>query len=307
MEKIQPENRSNRSSSFHQSVMVSEVLRGFKLDGAHSNNGKRIIDATLGLGGHTQAIVERGASVLGMDMDPSMLEDARNRLKDYRSVNLVRGNFKDMAKIASVENFREVDGVLFDLGVSSPQLTSPTRGFSFAKNDADLDMRIDTSSALKASDLLNILRLDQLEDLFERILTKKESKTMALEVCEYRKEKPIATVGDFLAICKKVFGVKGKINPATRAFLALRIAVNSELENLEEGLAEAFSLLRKGGRILVVSFHSKEDVLVKNFFKSKENLGLGRVVSKKPIIPQESEVRQNPRARSAKLRIFEKI
>ena len=306
MSKIQAQSKKSRNT--HQSVMVSEILKGLGLDKkAHLNEDKRFIDATLGTAGHSRAIANSGANVLGIDMDQAMLEIARENLKGYKNVKIVYGNFKDIKTIAQKNNFIGIDGVIFDLGVSNLQLTSQNRGFSFSNPKSELDMRIDASSKPKASDLLNLLRKDQLEELFLKVLTKNEARKIALEIDQYRKSEPFKNVVDFLEICRKVFPDRGKINPATRAFLALRIAVNSELENLKEALSGAFSILAREGKILVISFHSAEDVLVKDFFRSKEKMGLGKVLTKKPIVPSAREVEKNPKSRSAKLRIFKKI
>ena len=302
MQKVQ-----TKKEKIHKSVLTKEVLEALGLDDAHLNHQASYIDATIGLGGHTLEIVKRGGTVLGIDMDNEMLNLAEERLANENSYKLVLGNFKDIKSIAERENFTDVDGILFDLGVSNIQLTSDMRGFSFNNKEALLDMRIDTSGGPTAADLLNVLRRDQLTDLFSQVLTDFESKKIALEIVEFRKNNPIKTTSDFLSICEKVFKKQRNINPATRAFLALRMAVNSELENLQEALPNALSLLKNKGRLVVISFHSGEDAIVKNFFNLQKDLGKGVVVNKKLIVPTEEEVRDNPKSRSAKLRILEKI
>ncbi|OGM08281.1 16S rRNA (cytosine(1402)-N(4))-methyltransferase [Candidatus Woesebacteria bacterium RBG_16_36_11] len=302
MQKVQ-----TKKEKIHKSVLTKEVLEALGLDDAHLNHQASYIDATIGLGGHTLEIVKRGGTVLGIDMDNEMLNLAEERLANENSYKLVLGNFKDIKSIAERENFTDVDGILFDLGVSNIQLTSDMRGFSFNNKEALLDMRIDTSGGPTAADLLNVLRRDQLTDLFSQVLTDFESKKIALEIVEFRKNNPIKTTSDFLSICEKVFKKQRNINPATRAFLALRMAVNSELENLQEALPNALSLLKNKGRLVVISFHSGEDAIVKDFFNLQKDLGKGVVVNKKLIVPTEEEVRDNPKSRSAKLRILEKI
>jgi len=302
MQKVQ-----TKKEKIHKSVLTKEVLEAFRLVDAHLNYQARFIDATVGLGGHTLEIVKKGGTVLGIDMDRAMLEIAAGCLANENSYSLVLGNFKDIKSISEREHFTNVDGILFDLGVSNVQLTSEVRGFSFNQPDARLDMRINTTSGPTAADLLNVLRADQIKDLFSKVLKDFESKRIALEIVEFRKNKQVKTIGDFLFICEKIFKKQGNINPATKAFLALRMAVNSELENLQEALPNALSLLKNKGRLVVISFHSGEDALVKDFFNLQKDLGKGIVINKKPIVPSEEEVRDNPKSRSAKLRILEKI
>ncbi len=302
MQKVQ-----TKKVRIHKSVLITEVLEAFGLLNAHLNHQARFIDATVGAGGHTLEIIKRGGEVLGIDMDNEMLEIAEERLTKEGLYKLVLGNFKDIKSIAEREHFTEVDGILFDLGISAIQLTSDIRGFSFNSPGNLLDMRINTSVGPTASDLLNVLRADQLKDLFSKVLKDNESKRIALEIVEFRKDSPVKTIGNFLTICEKVFKKQGNIHPATRAFLALRMAVNSELENLKEALPDAFSLLKNKGRLVVISFHSGEDAIVKDFIKGQKELKKGIAVNKKPIVPKEKEIRDNPKSRSAKLRILEKV
>ena len=245
---------------------------------------------------------------MAIEADQEMLEIARKRLIEKYSqarLKLVKGNFKDIGKIAEKEGFSKVKAVIFDLGVSNLQLTSFERGFSFSNPEAELDMRIDMQTQnLKASDLLNILRKDQLEKLFSDVLHKKDAGKIVKEVVSYREDKKIEKVGDFLTICKVVVGKKG-LNKVTLPFLALRMAVNSEIENLSEALAKAFDLLETGGRLLVITFHSGEDKVVKEYFRSLENKSLAKIF-KEIIRPKNDEIIRNPRSRSAKLRIIEK-
>jgi len=217
------------------------------------------------------------------------------------------GNFKDIDSIAADFGLGNVDGVLFDLGVSNLQLRDRFRGFSFEYPSADLDMRISSRvQGIKAMDLVNVLRKDQLERLFLQVLDYSEAKKIAQRIIERRISRPFEKVADFLEV-SKVARVSKRNNPSTRAFLALRIAVNSELENLEVALPKSFSILKKGGRLCVISFHSSEDRIVKNYFRSLVQKEKGFLVTKKVIRPTLSEVQKNKRSRSAKLRAVEKL
>lgn len=297
--------------------MAQEALYYLGLDAPLKKRAYKVIDATLGTGGYTLRLCKLGASVLGIDADESMLEIARERLEDAcpapdktvgGSFKLIHGNFKDIDDIAEENGFLPADGIVFDLGVSNLQLTGKKRGFSFSQEDAPLDMRIDRSAqGTKASDLLNALREDQLHEMFEKVLDYRKAKKLSQEVVERRKESPIKTVGDFLSITTRIFERRGKLHPATKPFLALRMATNSELENLEEGLSKAVNILSESGRLVVVSFHSGEDEIVKNFFKKAEREGEVKILTRSPISPSEVEVEKNPKARSAKLRAVEKI
>lgn len=270
-------------NKYHEPVLLDEVIKHL-----HIKKFGKYIDCTLGAGGYTKAILENGGNVLGIDTDESMLKIARENLKDAKGSHiLVQGNFKDIKKIAEENGFTQVDGIVFDLGVSNIHFMDKKRGFSFRNPEAHLDMRLDPKSqGLKASDLLNVLREDQLKEMFGSSLTKK--------IAEFRKSKKFEKVGDFLNLFpEKKPGEK--INPATKAFLALRITVNSELDNLKVALPQAWNLLKSHGQLVIVSFHSLEDKIVKDFFKSKEF-----------IRASAQEVKRNPKARSAILRNKEK-
>ena len=211
-----------------------------------------------------------------------------------------------MGKIAKDYSFQDVDGILFDLGISSFQLEKE-RGFSYQDPEALLDMRADeTSQEVRAADLLNALNEGQLREMFSEVMPFYESKILSERIIEARKTKKINSVGDLLSILGSLPGSKKSLNPATLPFLALRVKVNSELENLREGLPQSFRLLGKKGRLVVISFHSREDVIVKKFFKEKENEGLAEILTKKPIIPSSDESERNPRSKSAKMRVLEK-
>ncbi len=297
----------------HKSVLVKEVFEALDLTRfAHLNRPVKLIDATVGTGGHALVALKVGIDVLGIDMDPVMLEVAQQRLKEAcpttnpkvgGSFKLVQGNFRKIDEIATANGFSQVEGIVFDLGVSNVHFKADPRGFSFEDPEARLDMRLDPKSqGVTASNLLNGLRRDQLEALFEATMELRIAREVARRVEKERSIKPFVTVGDFLGV---LGGLKArKLHPATRAFLALRMAVGSELGNLLEALPRALGLLSPGARLAVISFHSGEDGVVKDFFK---NSSQGRVITPKPITPSPFETAENPRSRSAKLRVLEKI
>ena len=291
-----------KKDDYHEPVMVQEVIEVLA-----PLKEARIIDATVGTGGHTLELVKAGANVLGIDLDVGMLEEAKKRLEGAGSLNLTYGNFKDIDVISSGEDFKEVDGVLFDLGVSNLQLMGEKRGFSFGYPEAALDMRIDPNSqGVTASDLLNGLRADQLTALFSKVLTPSQSRFLASRAVVQRERKPFETVEDFLRIAKRLKSKKD-LNPATLPFLALRMAVNSELENLNEALPKALACLKKGGKLLVVTFHSGEEKIVLDFYRKVEKEGSGKILTLVAIRPGEDEIKKNPRARSAELWVLQKI
>jgi 16S rRNA (cytosine1402-N4)-methyltransferase len=291
-----------KQNKYHEPVLKEEILK-FIEENRFSN--PRIIDATLGTGGHTSEFLKKGWKTLGIEADSSMLEIAKERLANEKNVNLVKGNFRNIDEIIKVSDFFEPDAILFDLGVSNLQLTSNIRGFSFSDPNADLDMRIDPiNQQVKAKDLLNILREDQLKEIFGKVMDWNLSRKIAKEVIIYRTGKKIETVNDLNLICE-VLPKKEGLNKATLAYLALRIAVNSELENLSEALPKAFEILKKGGILLVISFHSGEDRIVKEYFGSLSKKSLAQIFE--VVRPKIEEINQNPRSRSAKLRFLKKL
>jgi len=290
-------------NNLHESVLIREVVEAL-----HINKDRNYIDATTGNGGHSAEILKNGGKVLGIELDPEMLKIAENRLKKegFKDFKLVNGNFTNIDKFAKDAGLEKVDGILFDLGVTNLHLKDLERGFSFANPEAPLDMRINPElEGVKGSDLLNVLREDQLEDLFKITLDPGPAKWISGRVLHSRAGKPISTVGDFLEISEGLKIGKSSLNEATLPFLALRIVVNSELTNLEEVLPKAFDLLKEGGRLVVISFHSGEDAIVKEFFRNKKLEG-AKMVTSKPIEAGEIEMGVNRKARSAKMRILEK-
>lgn len=303
------------NQNFHQPVLLEETLYYLKV----KKNGK-YIDATLGGGGHTSAILKHGGKVLAMDCDPEAIASARKHLffacpaptrgktevgpnADWR---LAQENFKNLRKTALSFGFDNVDGVLFDLGVSSHQLDTPSRGFSF-KTDTPLDMRMDPDLKVKALDLINGLNKDELEKLFYKLGQENDFRRVAKAIVDARSLKPIITGQQLAVLIEKVKGRRGKIHPATKIFQALRIAVNDEINNLKEALPEALGILKPGGKFVVISFHSGEDRIVKNFLKQEQLAGNLKILTKKPVEAGVEEIKNNPRSRSAKLRAAEKI
>lgn len=296
-------------STYHTSVLLQQTIDQLKVKA-----GKRYIDGTLGGGGHTQEILKHGGLVLGIDMDADALSFVEEEVKSGKlelanknNLVLAKGNFKDIEKIAKVQGFDNVAGVLFDLGVSSHHLDTAQRGFSFQK-EGPLDMRMDGDLQVKAGDLINILNKGELYDLFTKLGEERFARPIISGIIRFRKIKRIETTMELSEIIRKVvpFTKKG-ISPSTKVFQALRIAVNDELNSLMEALPKAVDLLESEGRLAVISFHSLEDRIVKRAFLKFEEKGLGKIITKKPLIPNENELSANSRSRSSKLRIFEKV
>jgi 16S rRNA (cytosine1402-N4)-methyltransferase len=304
---------STLNSQFqHVPVLLAEVLAGLV-----PQAGGYYIDGTLGGSGHAAAILKMSAPdgrLLGIDADPAAIETAGARLAAFGArAKLVHGNFRDLKRLAHEADFKKVDGILLDLGVSSHQLGTPERGFSFLA-DAPLDMRMDTTSGETAADMVNEMPESALADVIYRYGEERASRRIARAIVETRRKARIATTGELAAIVERALGGRhGKIHPATRTFQALRISVNRELESLETALPQAVELLTPRGRLAVIAFHSLEDRIVKQFFRDESGYGGAegpsrlRIITKKPLMAGEAETRANPRARSAKLRIAERM
>jgi 16S rRNA (cytosine1402-N4)-methyltransferase len=303
----------------HTPVLLHEVLVALS-----PQTGQRFIDATVGAGGHAEAILNATApdgQVLALDADPAALEIARDRLAPYdRRILFVNVNFDQVAYIARSNDFVPVRGILFDLGLSSMHLGATKRGFSF-QSDGPLDMRFNPKSPTTAADLVNNLSQTELADVLYRFGEERASRAIARAIVAAR---PLHTTRDLADVVTRSIGKRrqARIHPATRTFQALRIAVNDELEVLRKTLPEATSLLAPGGRLAVISFHSLEDRIVKEFFsqESRECIcppeqptctchhrATLHIITRKPIIASDHEVSTNPRARSAKLRVAELI
>lgn len=291
-------------STYHISVLKQEVIAGLEVQ-----NNKKYVDATLGGAGHTEEILKHGGKVLGIDQDNDALSYVAKELKDaIDSGRLVicKGNFNNLKTIAKEYGFTEVAGILFDLGVSSHQFDDPTRGFSF-QYDSPLDMRMDTSLSVSAADLVNGLTKSELAELFVRYGEEKFAHRIAHNIEKARKKQKIVTTGELADIVARSYPIKGRNHPATKVFQALRIAVNDELHALSFALPQAIELLEEKGRLVVITFHSLEDRIVKNSFIEFEKKGQGKIITQKPIQPSEEEINNNWKSRSAKMRIFEKL
>ncbi|HXS14999.1 MAG TPA: 16S rRNA (cytosine(1402)-N(4))-methyltransferase RsmH [Candidatus Saccharimonadales bacterium] len=286
-------------SSYHTSVLLQEAVNALQIQ-----KDEKYIDTTLGAGGHTKEIVHRGGIVLGIDQDEEAREEAKRNLTNL-PVTVVYGNFSNLLTIARENGFDTVSGVLFDIGVSSHQFDEGGRGFSF-QFDTPLDMRMDKNLGVTAADLINGLTKGELVELFIKYGEEKFAHRIANNIIRIREEHPIVTTGELSDVVVRSYPVKGKIHPATKVFQALRIAVNDELNALREALPQAVELLKSGGRVAVITFHSLEDRIVKESFLRFGEEGLGTVITRKPIQPTEEEIQKNKRARSAKLRVFEK-
>jgi len=286
------------------------------------------VDATLGLGGHTRHILEATGCkslVIGLDVDEEAMSLAREALSKYNGhVIFKNSNFSNIDKVLESLEIKEVDGIVADLGMSSYQLNSSERGFSFMR-DEPLDMRMDPRLRFTAYDLVNEMGADEISRVLRMYGEEKWAPKIARRIVEKRKTSPIKTSSELAELVSQAIPVKfhpPRTHPATRTFQALRIAVNNELENISEFLQKAVNALKAGGRLVVISFHSLEDRIVKNFFQGLSSpcicppglpvCGCGRkkildIITRSPIQPGEEEIASNPRARSAKMRVGEKI
>lgn len=306
----------------HVSVLLNECIENLNIkpDGIY-------VDGTLGMGGHSYEIASRLSSgrLIGIDRDESAIERAGKRLAVFGGrVTLVHGNFCDTAEILEKLGIGGADGMLFDLGVSSPQLDETERGFSYM-GDASLDMRMDSGDSLKASDVVNGYSEDRLNRIFWDYGEERYARRISAAIVKYRAEKPIETTLELVGIIKSALpaaALREKQHPAKRCFQAIRIAVNDELGSIERMMETAPDKLNPGGRLCVISFHSLEDRIVKSGIAARENgctcpreapictcgfVKTLRSVSRKPILPSEEELESNPRSRSAKLRVAERV
>lgn len=277
----------------HKPVLLQETIDGLALQ-----SGDTYLDGTFGGGGHSREVRRRygdSVKIIGLDQDP----DVAKREKEFEVKTL---NFRNIDE-AGVSP----DAILLDIGFSSDQMDASGRGFSFLR-DEPLDMRM-SQSGPTAAEILNNFSESALELILKGFGEEKYSRRIASEIVRRREIAPFATTQDLVEAVKNAVPASyayGRLNPATKSFQAIRIAVNSELEALEEGLEKAFAILRPGGRLAVISFHSLEDRIVKNFFKKLKDEGMGEPLTKKPVVASEQETAENPRSRSAKLRIFRK-
>lgn len=312
-----PMTAPNRNYEYHESVLRAEVVRFLA-----AAPGRTIVDGTLGGGGHSAALLAAGARVIGLDQDPEALKFASAQLGDWQQDFLaVRANFASVAAVLDKLEIGQIDGALLDLGVSSHQLDTAERGFSFMR-EGPLDMRMDPGTPVSAADLVNSQSGEQLENLFRTLGEEPAARKIAARLVRDRLVAPFVTTKQLADAVEAVLPRRGHSHPATRIFQALRIAVNRELEVLSEGLAAFSDRLAPGGRLAIITFHSLEDRIVKQFFKARTVEFIDRpewpearpnpdfifrAVTRKPVIPGEAEQRANPRARSAKLRVVERI
>lgn len=276
----------------HTSVLLNEAL-----DWLNVRPGGVYVDATLGGAGHTQAIVGRGGKVVGFDQDPEAIE--RARALNIPNLTLVQANFRDLEPKLHELGIEQVDGILADLGVSSFHFDDPERGFSY-RMEGPLDMRMGEGE-LTAADVVNTFDVDDIADILRKYGEEQRPGRIARAIVDSR---PIATTTRLAEIVRKATGFREAGHPARRTFQALRIYVNDELGALEELLEASERVLKPGGRLVIISFHSLEDRLVKHFLRDSRGF---EILTKKPVVPEEAEGRENPRARSAKLRAAEKI
>lgn len=287
----------------HVPVMVKEVIELLNpvFHGVY-------VDATVGCGGHSMEILKRLGSngrLIGIDRDESAIQIAQQYLNDSRVI-LKRARFSQLKEILKELNIQNIDGILFDLGVSMLQLKDFSRGFSFY-SDENLDMRMDQTGSLTAWDVINKYSERELERILREYGDEPFSRRIAREIVRQRGKKTIDTCKELAGLIKRIIPRHGRLHPATQVFQAIRIEVNKEIDELREGLSQALELLKSGGRICVISYHSGEDRVVKNFFREKQHAGILRIVTKKPILPSLEEVSRNPSSRSARLRGGEKI
>ena len=306
------------SLPIHAPVLLKEAIEGLQ-----AQPGGYFIDCTVGLGGHATAILERilpQGKLLGIDADSEAIRVAEAKFGDYSEVvSLVNDNFANLEAICNKYKFYPVDGILFDLGVSSMQLDTAQRGFSFQR-EAPLDMRFDPRQGLTAADIVNTFSEQELARIIKEYGEERHSRRIAQHIVQSR---PITSTVQLAQVVKRVLGHKhAKIHPSTRIFMALRIAVNRELENLKVALEQTINLLRFRGRLVTISYHSLEDRIVKEFMRREASSCLCpagtmichcghmpslKLISRKVIKPTPLEIKSNPRSRSAKLRIAERL
>ena len=294
----------------HKTVLLKESIHGLDIQ-----KNDIYLDGTLGSAGHAEyalQIMEGELSVIGLDRDTEALERSKKRLSQYKNVTLVESSYGDLNKVLDELNIPKIHRMMLDLGLSSDQFETSGRGFTF-KNDEPLLMTFKKNPIegdLTAHQIVNTWEEENIADIIYGYGEEKYSRRIAHAIVAYRAKKSIETTGELVEIISQsvpMFYRRGRLHPATRTFQALRITVNDELNTLKKGLVSGFERLEKGGRMAIISFHSLEDRIVKNFNKEKEEAGLAKVITKRPITASEEELSENPRSRSAKLRILEKI
>lgn len=307
----------------HKSVLLEETIRNLKVkpDGIY-------VDGTLGGGGHAYEVCRQlsaKGSLIGIDQDEAAIEAAGERLQEFGDrVTIIRSNYCNMKKELQKIGISSVDGIVLDLGVSSYQLDNAERGFTY-REDVPLDMRMDQRGSRTARDIVNTYTENELYRVLRDYGEEKFAKKIARNICTARTDKPIETTGELIELIKQSIPMKMRAvggHPAKKTFQAIRIELNQELEVLRNSLDDMIELLNDGGRICIITFHSLEDRIVKTIFKRNENpctcppdfpvcvcgkMSMGKVITRKPILPNEEEIAENKRSKSAKLRVFERI
>ncbi len=298
------------------------VLRAEAVEALQPAEGRVLVDATLGGGGHSELMLEQGATVWGIDQDPAARKAARKRLAAYGDrLHIIAGNFRNATEMLRAEGLETVDGILADIGISSPQVDQAGRGFSFLA-EGPLDMRMNPTAPRSAADIVNTAAESELASILWQYGEERASRAIARRIVQERAKGPITTTTQLASIIASVLPRKGKQHPATRSFQALRIAVNDELGALDALLESGLGLLKSGGRFAIITFHSLEDRAVKRYFDRVTRPEIdrpewpaprpnpeyaARLVTRKPIVAGEAELAANPRSRSAKLRVIEKL
>jgi len=289
-------------------VLLKEIIEYL-----NPGDGDVVFDATVGGGGHAEEILKRivpGGKLIASDRDPEAIERARQRLGAFNEVaTFVNEDFRNVEEILGRAGVDGIDGAVFDLGISSFQIDEGRKGFSFLR-EGPLDMRFDPRQALSAKDVVNKFGAEELSDIISKYGEERYAKLLARAICSARKQKKIGTTTELVDIIKKAVGRKyarQRIHPAARTFQAIRIYVNDEINALEKTIKKTITYLRPEGRICVISFHSLEDRIVKNVFRDLARSGEVKLITKRPISPTWEEVKDNPRSRSAKLRVAEKL
>jgi 16S rRNA (cytosine1402-N4)-methyltransferase len=299
------ESDTGRRGATHAPVLVDEVI-----DALAPERGGRYVDCTVGLGGHTRALIEGGAAeVIGLDRDEDALAIAGERLRQFGDrVVLLHADYRALRDVLAGRHIDAVDGLLADLGLSSMQLEAEQRGFSFMR-DEPLDMRMDRSRGPTAAELLGEASEEELADVIFRFGEERFSRRIARAIVHARGERPIMTTGRLADVVRRAVPYRGhqRIDPATRTFQAVRIWVNRELEGLDAFIGDAVLVLRPGGRVAIISFHSLEDRVVKHTLRALERDGRVRLLTRRPVTASDAELGVNPRARSAKLRAAERV
>lgn len=288
--------------SNHVPVMLKEAVEYLDI-----KQGQVIVDATFGFGGHARKVLEKtgpGGLLIGFEADKYVYQEVK---KDFKQENLIliNDNFVNLKANLEKNGVKSVDAIYFDLGISTFHYKESGRGFSFAK-DEPLDMRL-SGVGPSAADLINGLSEKELANLFYELAQEYKSRQIAKEIVVYRRKNKITSSSELSGIIERAVGRRGRIHPATKVFQALRIAVNNELDNVLTGIEDGLGVLKRGGRILVITFHSGEDRIVKNKFKQLEGDGLLEIITKKPVAPTREECLINPPSRSAKIRVARRV